>query len=629
VTARPATLETDVPRPRTDAPPGRLVDMGSRLRIGHLPALALASAAGVALVSVADALSRTGRAHAELVFWLGLLVIFVPIVARLTSAAPRRGERVALLVLLGLAFYLVKVLRDPFAFTSADELVHQHNALQILHSHALFGSNPILKVTPSYPGLESVTAALASTGGMSTFAAGLIVIGVGRLILTLALFLLYEVVTGSSRVAGLAAALYVTNPHYLFFTSAFSYESLALPLALLAAFAVARARPPEGVADPRWSIVAVAAILAVVATHHMTSYALVALLLAICLVPLPWRRPPARRPWALAVIALAATGLWLTLVASQTVGYLSPVITNAIADTFRTAAGESATRALFTSSAGQVAPAWEHFVGIGAIIIIVAALPFGLLVLWRRYRNHPLAIVLGCASIAYVGTLALRVVPAAWETAARASEFLFVGVALVLALAALAAIQRLQAVSISGSLSGIGVAAIAGIVLTGGVVAGSSTLDRLAQPYRVSAAGAHLDPPGVAVARWARTVLGPGRRIAAQEADARLLLISGGEHVVAGSNPPIATVLETPKLYRWQLDLLRREKIRYVVVDARTASSDVSNGYFFPRHAVGPQDRFPPAAITKFRRAGAQRIYSDGNISVYDLRGVSDAAASP
>jgi hypothetical protein len=441
----------------------------------------------------------------------------------------------------------------------------------------------------------------------------------------LALFLLYENVTGSSRVAGLATVLYAANPHYLFFTAAFSYESLALPLALLAAVAVVRARPSEGAADMRWGIFAVAAILAVVATHHMTSYALVALLLALCLVPLPWRRLPARRPWFLAAAAVAVTAAWLTLVASQTVGYLSPVITNAIADTFRTAAGESATRALFSSPSGQVAPAWEHLVGIGAIIAIVAAIPFGLMVLWRRYRDQPIAMVLSLASIAYVGTLCLRLVPAAWETAARASEFLFVGVALVVALAALLAHERLHA----PALTGVGISAVAGLVLMGGVIAGSSSEERLAQPYRVKAAGTDLDPPGVAVARWARDVLGPGRAIAAQEADARLLLIYGREHVFAGTNPPITTVLETPKLYRWQLDLLRREGIRYVVVDARRESANVSTGYFFPRHPVGPQDRFPAAAITKFARAGAQRIYNDGNIAVYDLRGVSDAAASP
>ena len=178
---------------------------------------------------------------AQPLFWLGLLVIFLPIAARLASTTPRRGERIALVLVLGIALYLVKVLHDPFAFASADELVHQHNVLAIIQSQALFGHNPILPVTPLYPGLEGFTAALTSTGGMSTFTAGLIVIAIARVILMLALFLLYESVTGSGRIAGVATALYATNPHYLFFDASFSYESFALPLAVLAVYAVSRA----------------------------------------------------------------------------------------------------------------------------------------------------------------------------------------------------------------------------------------------------------------------------------------------------------------------------------------------------------------------------------------------------
>jgi hypothetical protein len=55
----------------------------------------------------------------------------------------------------------------------------------------------------------------------------------------------------------------------------------------------------------------------------------------------------------------------------------------------------------------------------------------------------------------------------------------------------------------------------------------------------------------------------------------------------------------------------------------------VSIGYYFPRHRAGPRERFPAAAVTKFERAGAHRIYDGGNIVVDDLRGVSDAAVLP
>ena len=61
----------------------------------------------------------------------------------------------------------------------------------------------------------------------------LIVIGVARLIMMLALFLLFERLSGSSRVAGLAALVYCASPNFLFWSSQYSYQSLALPLAVL------------------------------------------------------------------------------------------------------------------------------------------------------------------------------------------------------------------------------------------------------------------------------------------------------------------------------------------------------------------------------------------------------------
>jgi hypothetical protein len=590
--------------------------------LGAVPIIFATSASGLLLVTLADALSRSGRSHGEALFWTGLLVIFVPFVLRLASSEARRSERIVLLLLLGAAFYLVKVLRDPFGFTYADELVHQYNALQIVRTHGLFGANPILAVTSSYPGLESLAGALASTTGLSTFVAGLIIIGLARLIFTLALYLLYEAITQSPLVAGLAAALYAASPHYLFFTAQFSYESLALPLLVMAAFAVVRARPPTGPMRFGWAVVALGAISGVVVTHHMTSYGLVAVLAAICLVPLPWRTVRARRPWVFAAAAIVATGGWLMLVAAQTVGYLSPVLEAAVRATFQTAAGESPSRQLFHGGGGQTAPAWEHLAGIGSVLIILAALPLGFIVLWRRHRDDPFAVVLGLAAAAYVGTLPLRLVPAAWETAVRASEFLFVGVALLLGMAA----ARL-CLSMS-PLVRLATCALAGVLLVGSVVSGSSQ-GRLAQPYRVAAGGADVQPAGVAVARWARRVLGPGQRVAAEEADARLLLVYGEQHVFAGTNPPITSVLQTPVLYRWQLDVLRRNRIRYVVVDARRASADVSTGYYFSRRPAGAGDRFPRAALTKFERAGARRIYDSGEIIVDDVAGVRYAAATP
>ena len=589
--------------------------------LGWIAPLSLTSAGGVALVSVANALSRTGRPGGHLLFWLGLLAIVLPIVLRLASAAPRRSERFVLLLVLTTATYLVKLLRDPFGFTYADELVHQHNLMTMLDTGALFGDNPILSVTPSYPGLESVAAAIASTTGLSPLASGVILIGAARVILMLGLLLLYEHVAGSVRIASVAAALYAISPHFLFFTAQFSYESLALPLAVLVVVAAVRRDHPP---DRRGRLtLAIVLIGAVVVTHHMTSYALVAVLLAICLVPLPWQRIRPPRPWAIAAMAVVATAAWLTLVASRTVGYLSPVLTGAIDDTFQTAAGESTTRKLFTSSSGSTAPFWEHWIVIGSTLLLSLAVFGGLLVLWRRHRDAPTAVVMGCASVAYLGTLPLRLVPKAWETAVRASEFLFVGVALVIGLVAVELVERVR--PRAWSLTALAVAA--GVLLVGGVLSASSRSGRVAEPFRVVSAGAQLDPDSVAVAKWMRRVLGPGERVAAQAADGRLLLTYGRQRVYVTSDPAFDSVVKTEVLYPWQVDLLRRHKVRFVVVNARRTSESVTAGYYFPRKRVTGDDRFPRATLTKFERGGAHRIYSSGDVVVDELPRVLRSSA--
>lgn len=607
------------PTPDTFEAEARHLDApAARSRIGPVTAtalLALSSAAGLMLVSAADALSRSGHSHGSVLFWLGLLAIFVPVTARLTSTRPSRNERVGLLVLLGLASYLVKVFRDPFRFLYADEFVHQYNAVSILATHSLFHRNPILPATAAYPGLEAPTATLSALTGLSTFAAGLVVIAVARLIMMLALFLLYETITGSSRVAGLAAALYAASPHYVFFVADFSYESLALPIAILALVAALRARPPAGAGSRAWLVVAFILTAGVVMTHHMTSYALIVTLLGICLVPLPWLHERTPRPWTVAIASIALTAGWLVLVARKTVGYLSPVILGAVRETIRTVQGESQVRQLFGSS-GHTAqgPAWEHYVAFASAALVAVAVPFGARAVWRRYRDRPAALVLVVAAVGYVGSLTLRLVPAAWETAARASEFLFVGAGLTLALFALWLLERFPGVG-----ARLGLVAAAAVLLIGGVISTTASSTRLAQPYRVSVHGTSLEPQAAAVAQWASTRLGPGNRVAAEAADGRFFLVDGRQHVFVGSRPPIATILRTKPLYAWQAALLRRYRIRYVVTDSQPSSMDISDGYyFFPGN-----DSHSGLAVAgeKFRKAGAEPIYDSGDVVVYDLKG--------
>src|ERR1700690_4251771 len=211
------------------APPPRAVEQPSAL--GWLPWIFLAVAASVMAVSGADALSRTGHRGASLVLWLALALMIFPAAVRLCGERARPGERLATVVVVGLGLYAVKLLRDPFAFTYGDEFPHLYKLQTILSSGRLFGSNPILPITPRYPGLETLAASIARAGGMSPFAAGVTSVAAGRVLMMLGLYLLYARLSGSERVAGLGTLLYAATPNFLFWSAQFAYESLALPLA--------------------------------------------------------------------------------------------------------------------------------------------------------------------------------------------------------------------------------------------------------------------------------------------------------------------------------------------------------------------------------------------------------------
>jgi hypothetical protein len=583
---------------------------------GRLPLLVAIASIGLLLVAVEDARARSMSSGSQALFWLGLIVIYAPIVGRLAHAAPPRLERMSLTVLLGLALYLVKVFRDPFGFTFADELVHAPNADAILRTHHLFHANAILTATPYYPGLESVTAALASLSGLTVYGAGLIVIGVARLLIVLALFLLVERLLGSARAGGLAVAVYAANSNFVFFSAQFSYESLALPLLVVALFAYGEWREaPNRSSRLLYTVAVLLLTFAVVTTHHLTSYALA---VTFVVTAIAYRFVGARynSPTGFAAFAVAAVVAWLFAVASTTVGYLSPVVTGAIDSVVQTISGESAPRHLFGGKSGggsSGSGTLGRAAAIGGVALLLVLYPFGARELWRRHRRDPFAIVLAIAGMLVFATYVARFAPQAWETANRSTEFLFLGLAVVVPLGILHLGARLAGIRFA-----VAAAAALTLVFAGGVVSGWTPSLRLSQPYEISAGGHVVPADGRAMASWAKRRLGPGRRYAASDADARLLNTYADSIASAGRHPDVADLLKSPTLESWELPLLRSKHIRYVVTDRRQRSFSNTAGYFFGfRSGPHRDERLPKAVVRKFRRF--DRIFDSGDIVIFNL----------
>ena len=507
--------------------------------LGWLPRLACLTALGLLLVALGNTLSRFAVGGFEALYYPGLALVILPNAIRLLRPEPRRSERIGLVLILGGALYLVKILHDPLAYTFSDEFIQLRNVLDAIATNHLFSRNPLLPTTSYYPGLQTVTASIADVSGLGPFPSGIIVLGAGRLILALGIYIFFEVAGRSPRLAGLAALLYMANPNFIFFGAQVAYESLALPLAVMVLLIAAARSGIAAFGDPsdrslRWGLTAMAvlAIMAIAVTHHVTSIALAAFLTIWSLVAYltRHRREDGPGPSDLAIVAIVAVVLWTATVASPVIGYLGPVAARAVQNGISLITLQSVPRNLFTSGTGSVAPAWERLASLGSVVLVLVGLVFGLIRVWANRRREALILTLALGSMVYPATLILRLTPDGAETANRSSEFLFLAIGFIVALGVselwLRRLPSIPRLVLFGS--------AATVMVIGGFLIGWPIWARFPGPYTISADSRSVDAEGIAAAQWMLAARGPNNREVADRSQRLIQGTYGLQHAVTG-----------------------------------------------------------------------------------------------
>ncbi len=596
---------------------------------GWLPELSLTSAIGLLLIALGDTAARTGEAGADGLFWGGLLLIFGPAAGRLIYARISERESFGLVLMLGFFLYLVKVMHSPVGFTFFDEFLHWRTLNDIIKSDFLFNVNPLLPTSAIYPGLEIVMTAVIKLSGLPYFPAAMGLLGLGRLVFLLSLYMIFKEISRSNRVAGLATLAYMTNPNFLFFDSDFSYESLALPLTGLVLFAMVRRYniPGVGFETRGLTVIALMAGSAVVVTHHITSYALIALLILWTVIDKLKNRKQHKLqqpgPGGMALFVLVAALAWILNVASIVVTYLSPHLEGAVKELAGLIAREQGEgRQLFQSSgAGQVAPLWERLVSFGGVGLILLLMPFGLWHIWKNYRDNTLAITLAVGALLYPVSLAFRLTKAGWEASNRSSEFLFLAVGLVFALA----ISQIATFRFSRWLKWSGpvlLSACLSVMLLSGIIAGWNPSERLPEPYKVENGSRSIEPEGIAAAKWTNIHLGPNNWLGAYGTTMNLMGSYGDQNVstTLSGGINVAWVLFAPQLETEQLAQIRRGYLKYFVIDRRISQAPYLANSFYPQSSI-------TEALDKFDHiAGVSRIFDSGNLIIYDIGVLSGAS---
>ncbi|MGR9245118.1 hypothetical protein [Rhizobium leguminosarum] len=623
---------------RQDSAVGGVADPSS---LGMSPVFAFLCSCALIVAALAANASRLGEGWAVPTFYCAIAAIFLPAAARIIHPGASRLERLALIVIVTSALFVVRLIRAPVAFIDHDEFLHWATVNDILEAGRLFLPNPLLPVSPLYPGLELITSALVNLSGLSVFAAGLIVLAAARMMMMLTLFLLFEKITDSARIASIACLIYMGSSTFLLFDVHYSYESLAIPM-LVAVLLASESRRMERGDTAGWPtfVATMVLIVALAATHHLTSYFCTALLCGTAVMECLRQGVSAmqrRQAILLASIAVIAPVAWSKIVGNPTGSYILPVLAGGIHEVAQLVSSSTSTRKLFVSDTGALAPAWQRYLTMAGVALICLGLLTGFLrslvfngqhrnasilwppTRWRLWRSSLLQILV-LVTLAYPLSIIFRLTRSGWEIGNRIGSLSFLGVAIVVAVAVAAFWHGAS----RGWLRATALAAAATTVLIAGVISSEGPRILVPAGYEVSADSSSIEPMGISAAKWTREWLG-GEQLFATDRINRLLLSTYGRQKVSTtleSGQDTGMAITAADLGPMERKLLIDSGVSFVMVDLRMTTGLPGVGVYFDG---GAQDRnhtvpLQASSMLKFNsEPDVDRTFDNGFMVIFDI----------
>jgi hypothetical protein len=327
-------------------------------------------------------------------------------------------------------------------------------------------------------------------------------------------------------------------------------------------------------------------------------------------------------------IGITASVLSILRVNNPVISYLSSFMGQAFEEFGHIVSGTGPAKQLFVNYSGPPTPLWERLLTIVTMAIIVFSLPFGLLCLWQRLRSNALALTLGLFSLLYPVSQAFRLTNSGSEVADRAAAFLFIPIALVLAVFIVQfwPIQRLRWFTLcmlAGAMS---------LVFIGGIVLGDGPASALLPgPYEATADNRSIEPQGVQAALWSQDYLKSDNRFAADRINQVIMGTYGNQRIVTSiqDNIDLSAVFLDPTLSNDDITQIQQAQVRYLVTDMRLTRALPLLGYYYEMdepNAYHHKTPIPAQAFMKFSDASqGDRVFDSGDIIIYDVGGLGNA----
>jgi hypothetical protein len=519
----PVLLREDSPSrlPREDSPSKvPLVPSGPR---AELMAAGLV-AVGAALVIWAYRIAPTAAVQSyDPIFWAGMLLAYLAVAWRAVSGR----HAVFWLGLFGLFTVLPTFWMSPGGPIGFDETAQFALVRNVISAGRLFQYTPLLPIGTHYPGLASAAAAIHWLTGLSPWDSALTLIAVVHCLLPVQVYYIARALPVPHRWAAVAGLVYAANPSFVYFDTAFSYESVAILLMLtivrlyVEALAAERSGGRTGKQSPSTALLIAVISFGLVVTHHLTSLIGIALLLAGALFLKPisgladrnggWHRLFVR--WMPVLTLATCFALWVAFVAPTTVGYLFPHVSSTVSQLValatRSKGSSGAAHTLFSHSG---APNYERDAAIAAPIMIAVAFLFAG-IRWLQKPTLRSNFLWSFVVIAgYLVSLPLTVTSAGGQSAHRTWAFTFVGAALLPAALVILFELDKRRPWLKRTAAMVGAAVLA-VVFVGNIAVGAPPHARFPGRYQFGSDTLSVTPETLRLAHWVQAHLGPGAHV--------------------------------------------------------------------------------------------------------------------
>ena len=584
------------------------------------------SSVGLLVQTVGYAFGWADRSDVALLLWYGGFALLVcPFAALLVAPTRTDHQRLGGSLALTLLLYASWLFSNPVLATRFDETLHVSTLVSLTEGKGFFHPNPMLPVSPYYPGLELAAGGVHWLTGAPLFACQVFVVLVSRLTLVLALFLLASRIGRSTRVGAATVVLYAATTQFYFFDAQFSDQTIAIAMMVAALYLLLRAfDSPE--ARPWRPMLAVQVCLAALTVSHPVTSGVTLVGLWVLTAWFWFGRERRRFSLTLvtAEVATVVTAAWTAVVAPLLASHLGPVVRGAAGELLVALDG-GGRREVGVSQGGVSVPSWQILVMAASILLwILLLLP----ATWRAYRGgtigaSPARLIPVAVAMLYPLLQVARVSPATAELGDRLSTFAALAVALVVASWLVPRMHLVGRLVVPGTLL---------LVLGGVILGGGPDWQRVPGPYLAGAQQRSIDARSLAVAEWTGKYVPPGSRIATDSTFSRFLPDVADVVPVtsSGALSDVTRMFQARTVDQSVISTIQDDGIDFVLVDERLIDQKARAGSLFEGSSAygAAGQELDEQQLTKFQGVSGFDLVLDGPVKVYDVRSLRGSAVT-